>query len=258
MPKTAQAPEGDTGFEQKTYQQYLRKVLGGLEVVGIQFSRDLSTVLADAVRMQSAYASEGGLRVLEGESELYQHALRGVLLTIEETGIPNARELNVVLADAQAIAVQGVEQASVSPSGFSVAIGGTEFGPFSRAGIEEMKRLQEEIGDRMNIILGRFFEGFDRYFGEFPYPDRETGAPRLSEVIALRDKATRDNIVALIQERLRTSGIPDITITTRDDDRDVGYNFDFTLKATGESITSNLKAYQVMAAALRHIEAEAL
>lgn len=182
--------------------------------------------------------------------------LRRVLGGLEDGEVDFACSIDEIIHQARMLLSEAAVATGYDAGGMRVEYPGTEHGPYSSKGYEEFIALQKEIGTRMNRILSAFDVNCDdRYFGEFPYPDRETGAPRLTEIIALKNKRKRDVIARRLRAILQPSCIKDVTLKT-DDDENALFKYDFAITAMGESIVSNLLAYRALAQALRNIEKE--
>jgi hypothetical protein len=83
----------------------------------------------------------------------------------------------------------------------------------------------------------------ERYFGEFPYPDRETGRPRLEEVLSLTRAAPRDLLLKAAEGLLATGEFPGVSVSGGDDPAPLTpFRHDFRLAAAGPEIGSNLDA----------------
>lgn len=182
--------------------------------------------------------------------------LRRVLGDLEDREVDFACSIDETIHQARMVLNEAAVATGYDAGGMRVEYPGTEHGPYSSKGHEELIALQKEIGTRMNRILSAFDVNHDdRYFGEFPYPDRETGAPRLTEIIALKNRKKRDSIARRLRAILQPSCIKDVTLKTCDDEK-TNFKYDFAITAMGESIVSNLLAYRALAQALRNIEEE--
>ncbi|MEZ0224696.1 MAG: hypothetical protein ACAH83_09095 [Alphaproteobacteria bacterium] len=88
----------------------------------------------------------------------------------------------------------------------------------------------------------------DRYAGEFPYPDKKTGAPQLTECFAFGDKSVRDAIANAFEYNIQKSGWPDITVKKEDQEGKNGpWPYDLDITVAGPNIHSTLEAYPKMA-----------
>jgi hypothetical protein len=115
------------------------------------------------------------------------------------------------------------------------------------------KDIIEESRDRRWAAEKKILKHFggskhDRYAGEFPYPDKTTGAPQLTECFAFGDKSVRDAIAKAFEYNIQKNGWPDITIETEDKTgKNETWPYDLDITVAGPSIHSTLEAYPRMA-----------
>jgi hypothetical protein len=104
--------------------------------------------------------------------------------------------------------------------------------------------LRDFIGTSTNQMLFRVnVRKEDRYFGEFPYEDRETKRPKLSEVLTLTERMPRDFLAAVANDLLATRMFPDVKVIVEDDKKPVTrFKHTFEMVAFGPGIDSNLDA----------------
>lgn len=115
------------------------------------------------------------------------------------------------------------------------------------------KDIIEESRDRQwaaekRILKHAGVSKHDRYAGEFPYPDKTTGAPQLTECFAFGDKAARDKIADAFRDAARKHGWTDLTVETEDKPgKNETWPYDLDLTVAGPNISSTLDAYPIMA-----------
>lgn len=97
----------------------------------------------------------------------------------------------------------------------------------------------------------------DRYAGEFPYPDKATGAQQLTEAFAFGDKSVRDGFANAFRYAAQKNGWTDITIKTEDKKGEKGpWPYDLDITVAGPNIRSTLEAYPKMADYFTAVAAE--
>ena len=143
-----------------------------------------------------------------------------------------------------------------------VTVAGEEHMP--QTGEERTKLLQlwESNAGKINELFRNYFGLHlkDRYMGNFPYPDRETGRPCTRWALAMGSRYTRDAIVACLRAAIVEAGLADVVVRKKDKDpedppRNSPWPADLDIIAMGDSITDVLVGEQRIEAALNALEA---
>jgi len=87
--------------------------------------------------------------------------------------------------------------------------------------VQLIETAQKTIWEAEARILHHFgISGHDRYAGEFPYPDKDTKAPKLSEHVALDDEDVRDAVVEAFEKAARDNGWKNLSVSRENDTKD--------------------------------------
>ena len=106
--------------------------------------------------------------------------------------------------------------------------------------------------------LQSIFEHFkapkkDRYAGEFPYPDKNTGLPKLSKCFSFRDAEIRDNLATALRTHLTDDDFECVSVVTEDNEDSKHWPYSLDISVTGDNINSLQQAYEKMAKYLQKV-----
>ena len=185
--------------------------------------------------------------------------VRFILGALHDAGFELAEPIGHTLHDVRQTLGERATGLTQRGTGLSLEIGGTEFGPYSQTEAEELEALSHDNAMRINSL---FFDHFgvdpkDRYMGHFPYPDSETGACKVSELLSVADRESRDRIVVALEAAIEGHGIEDVYISHNDEtERETPWPYSFGINITGESIKSNIDGERRMKEVIDALESD--
>lgn len=137
----------------------------------------------------------------------------------------------------------------------TVVIAGEEQMPTTEAEREEVQHLFSSNALKMNELFQNYFglDSKNRYMGNFPYPDDETGRCRVAWILSMDSIHTRDAIVACLRAVIRESGLTDISVIKSESKGH--WPAQMEIVAMGDSVTNTLVGERRIQATLELLEA---